>query len=609
MRRAGPGSPEPLGVDAATRRRQRRGLLGARDARSSSACSTRRAATETRAHRACPSAPATSSMASSPASRPARATGCARTARTTRATGIASTRRSCCVDPYARALDRAVRAASDAMLAPADGDATAATTADSAPFVPKAIVDAPPAAGAGRAAARAVGPTRSSTSCTCAASRRRIPACPRRCAAPAPALAHPAAIEHLTRLGVTTVELMPMRRAGSTSGISRGLGLTNYWGYNPVALFAPDPRLAPGGWAELRGCVAALQAAGIEVDPRRRAQPHRRRRRARADAVAARPRQRDLLPAARRRPSPLRRRHRLRQHAGARPAAGAAPGDGRAAPLGAGRGRRRLPLRPRDDARPARRRRLRSRGAAAAGDRAGPGAARAQADRRAVGHRARRLPPRRVSRRPGASGTTASATRVRRFWRGDARLRRRARDAPRRLGRRLRGRTRRAVALASTSSPRTTASRWPTSSRYARKHNEANGEGNRDGTDANHSWNHGVEGPTTDAADPRRRGGRDVRALLATLLLVARHADAGDGRRARATRSGGNNNAYAQDNALDVARLEQRGRRARRLRRARSSALRRAHPGAARRPLAHRRRPPTTAASPTSSGGAPMAAR
>ena len=33
---------------------------------------------------------------------------------------------------------------------------------------------------------------------------------------------------------------------------------------------------------------------------------------------------------------------------------------------------------------------------------------------------------------------------------------------------------------------------------YERKHNEANGEGNRDGTDANFSWNHGAEGPTED---------------------------------------------------------------------------------------------------------------
>ena len=42
-------------------------------------------------------------------------------------------------------------------------------------------------------------------------------------------------------------------------------GLTNYWGYNPVLLMAPEPRLAPGGWDEIRRCTAALHRAGIEV--------------------------------------------------------------------------------------------------------------------------------------------------------------------------------------------------------------------------------------------------------------------------------------------------------------------------------------------------------
>ena len=62
------GSPEPLGAHARAGRRQRRRLLGARDARSSSACSTRRATPRSSASR-CPSAPATCSTASSPASR------------------------------------------------------------------------------------------------------------------------------------------------------------------------------------------------------------------------------------------------------------------------------------------------------------------------------------------------------------------------------------------------------------------------------------------------------------------------------------------------------------------------------------------------------------
>ena len=53
---------------------------------------------------------------------------------------------------------------------------------------------------------------------------------------------------------------------------------------------------------------------------------------------------------------------------------------------------------------------------------------------------------------------------------------------------------------------------------HAHKHNEANGENNRDGTDANHSWNNGVEGPTDDPDIVAARAA-DQRALLATLLL------------------------------------------------------------------------------------------
>jgi glycogen operon protein len=82
---------------------------------------------------------------------------------------------------------------------------------------------------------------------------------------------------------------------------------------------------------------------------------------------------------------------------------------------------------------------------------------------------------------------------------------------------------------------------------YEEKHNVANGENNRDGGNADFSWNNGVEGVTADAAIIAARG-RDVRALLAT-LFVSRGLPmltAGDefGRT-----QGGNNNAYAQDNA------------------------------------------------------------
>jgi isoamylase len=83
---------------------------------------------------------------------------------------------------------------------------------------------------------------------------------------------------------------------------------------------------------------------------------------------------------------------------------------------------------------------------------------------------------------------------------------------------------------------------------YDAKHNEANGEGNRDGTDDNRSWNCGVEGPTDDEGVLALRA-RQRRNLLATLLLSegVPLLLAGDelGRT-----QGGNNNAYCQDNAI-----------------------------------------------------------
>lgn len=78
------------------------------------------------------------------------------------------------------------------------------------------------------------------------------------------ALAHPSIIAHLKRLQVNAVELMPI-----TAWIDERhlppLGLTNGWGYNPVAFMALDPRLVPGGIRELRETVAALHAEGIAV--------------------------------------------------------------------------------------------------------------------------------------------------------------------------------------------------------------------------------------------------------------------------------------------------------------------------------------------------------
>lgn len=76
------------------------------------------------------------------------------------------------------------------------------------------------------------------------------------------ALAHPAIIEHLKRLGVSAVELMPVTASIDERHLPP-LGLSNAWGYNPVTFMALDPRLAPGGLKELRDTVAALRKAGV----------------------------------------------------------------------------------------------------------------------------------------------------------------------------------------------------------------------------------------------------------------------------------------------------------------------------------------------------------
>lgn len=83
---------------------------------------------------------------------------------------------------------------------------------------------------------------------------------------------------------------------------------------------------------------------------------------------------------------------------------------------------------------------------------------------------------------------------------------------------------------------------------YNHKHNEANGEDNRDGSDDNRSWNCGAEGPTQDAAIERLRN-RQVKNMLATTLLSLGMPMFVMGDEVRRTQ-GGNNNAYCQDNEL-----------------------------------------------------------
>ncbi len=82
-------------------------------------------------------------------------------------------------------------------------------------------------------------------------------------------LAQPAVVDYLRDLGVTTVELLPVQQFASESHVS-SLGLSNYWGYNTLAFFAPHGAYSAAGDTggqvrEFKEMVAAFHAAGIEV--------------------------------------------------------------------------------------------------------------------------------------------------------------------------------------------------------------------------------------------------------------------------------------------------------------------------------------------------------
>ncbi len=85
-------------------------------------------------------------------------------------------------------------------------------------------------------------------------------------------LGHEAAIAHLAGLGVTTVELLPVHESASAAS-QTAQGLTNYWGYNTIGYFAPHQRYSAavraggrgGQVGEFKAMVNALHAAGLEV--------------------------------------------------------------------------------------------------------------------------------------------------------------------------------------------------------------------------------------------------------------------------------------------------------------------------------------------------------
>lgn len=369
----------------------------------------------------------------------------------------------------------------------------------------------------------------------------RHPALPQHLRGTLSALCEPVILDHIRGLGVSHVELMPVA-AWMDERHLPPLGLANAWGYNPVNFFALDPRLAPGGDADLRRLCATYAQAGIGIildivlnhtaesdefgatislrgldnavyyrhapdDPGRLVN----------DTGCGHTLALDRAPVVRMAMDALRHWRRLGV-AGFRFDLGTVigrsdTGFSQDAPLFAAilqdpdLSQALLIAEPWD---------------------IGPG-----------GYRLGEFPA------PFAEWNGRYRDDVRRFWRGDT-------GATGPL----------ATRLAGSSDLFSSGHRGPQASinfiaahdgftladlvSYAGKHNEANGEGNRDGDNENHSWNNGVEGQSDDPAVQAARD-RDLRALLATLFLSrgVPMLTAGDefGRTQY-----GNNNAYCQDN-------------------------------------------------------------
>ncbi|WP_435837917.1 glycogen debranching protein GlgX [Streptantibioticus parmotrematis] len=182
------------------------------------------------------------------------------------------------LDPYARAVDGEfalpptvyghVRDWPDQAVADTVRDGR-----DSAPYVPKAVVvgDEDPADGGSWRQERPGTPWADSVvyELHVRGFTMRHPGIPPELRGTYAGLAHPAAVGHLRRLGVTAVELLPVQQFAHEDHLLRR-GLRNYWGYNPIGYFAPHAAYCASGTrgqqvGEFRRMVRALHAAGIEV--------------------------------------------------------------------------------------------------------------------------------------------------------------------------------------------------------------------------------------------------------------------------------------------------------------------------------------------------------
>jgi isoamylase len=172
------------------------------------------------------------------------------------------------IDPYAKAIEGQVQW-NQACFPYTMGDENSRNDDDSAPFVPRSVVhnpffdwgnDRPPDIQLNESVIYEVH-VKGFTA--------RHPDVPEAQRGTYSGLAHPAAIEYLTGLGVTAVELLPVHQFIHDAHLIER-GLRNYWGYNSIGFLAPHNEYAAGGQrseqvAEFKAMVRALHEAGIEV--------------------------------------------------------------------------------------------------------------------------------------------------------------------------------------------------------------------------------------------------------------------------------------------------------------------------------------------------------
>jgi len=175
------------------------------------------------------------------------------------------------IDPYARATTGPVRFGPE-VLGYAEDDAEAPSALDSSGFVPRSLVVDPAFAWSDRPRPNHRYADTIFYEVHVKGFTMNHPEIPPELRGTYAGLGHEAAIAHLTDLGVTAVELLPVHQSVPEPFLL-DRGLTNYWGYNTIGYFAPHEAYSaavragrPGGQvAEFKAMVDALHGAGLEV--------------------------------------------------------------------------------------------------------------------------------------------------------------------------------------------------------------------------------------------------------------------------------------------------------------------------------------------------------